>query len=52
MKERKLTEKWALAFLRDMLATFPGLLTDEEVNGGDLVQWVTNALSELEQGKK
>ena len=40
-----MTDKQAGELLRDMVDEFPGLIDGEtDVNGGDLVQWLTEEL--------
>ena len=41
--------KWCADMLRDMCAEFPGFLTDEEVNGADLVDFLAEYTDELRQ---
>lgn len=41
---------WCVGMLRDMGATFPGLLNgDDDVNGGDLVDFMSEHADELRQ---
>lgn len=38
---------WKDCFVKDLLKEFPGLEDGEtEVNGGDLVEWITNYLQQ------